>query len=308
MLRTNRDKLVEIAVQGGVMPPRGYGWEISHDGRPWAGLPGMGGITYNVRLGDSVYGWESDHVEPGASCTASDKIEENPNKGFTQYACVGNEVRVLGGDAKGAVGVITGQHGGVEHVIVDFADEALEKLTFDDKMMIRCRGAGLKLLDHPEIAVYSLSPELLDKIPMRDLGAGRLEVPVTATVPAVLMGSGLGHQDSFKSDYDIQTSDREAIRELGLEGLRFGDLVAVIDHDATWGWRYKRGGVLYAVVVHGDSFLPGHGPGIQVLMTCGTNQLVPRKDPGANIGRYLGLGRFRKGAKAAKAARKAKKR
>lgn len=33
-----------------------------------------------------------------------------------------------------------------------------------------------------------------------------------------------------------------------------------MDHDATHGWSVKRGAVTIAVVVHGDSFLAGHGP------------------------------------------------
>jgi len=41
-------------------------YKISSDGRPVV-LPGVGGITYNVRVGDPASGWEADHVEPGVS-------------------------------------------------------------------------------------------------------------------------------------------------------------------------------------------------------------------------------------------------
>ena len=30
-------------------------------------LPATGGISYNVRSGDSAFGWSGDHVEPGVS-------------------------------------------------------------------------------------------------------------------------------------------------------------------------------------------------------------------------------------------------
>ena len=41
-------------------------------------------------------------------------------------------------------------------MIVDFDDHTLAQLTFDDKMLIRCRGAGMKLLDYPGIAVRAV--------------------------------------------------------------------------------------------------------------------------------------------------------
>jgi hypothetical protein len=80
----------------------------------------------------------------------------------------------------------------------------------------------MKLLDYPEVTVTSLSPSLLKKIPVREKGQ-HLQIPVVAMVPAELMGSGLGHNDSFKGDYDIQTSEPSVIKKYGLEKLRFGD-------------------------------------------------------------------------------------
>ena len=34
-------------------------------------------------------------------------------------------------------GVVTGMHGGIEHVLVDFADADLDRLCIDDKIQIR---------------------------------------------------------------------------------------------------------------------------------------------------------------------------
>ena len=34
-------------------------------------------------------------------------------------------LRVVSGDAKGAIGVVTGKHGGVNHVLIDFAQADL---------------------------------------------------------------------------------------------------------------------------------------------------------------------------------------
>lgn len=60
MLQTNLDKLVKISVVGEVASPV-YGkgiYRISAQGDPVV-LPGVGGITYNIRVGGLVCGWGS---------------------------------------------------------------------------------------------------------------------------------------------------------------------------------------------------------------------------------------------------------
>jgi hypothetical protein len=42
----------------------GGAFSLGHDGMSTV-LPGVGGITYNVKIGDGVFGWAGDHVEPG---------------------------------------------------------------------------------------------------------------------------------------------------------------------------------------------------------------------------------------------------
>lgn len=293
-IRTNETSLVKFAVQGTVMYPRSYGWEVSRTGQGVM-LPSVGGITYNVKVGDSVFGLAGDHIEPGVSFTSDPaKLTQDPNRGFNIFSCVGNEATLISGDAKGEKGIVTGHHGGVEHVLADFPDAALEKMTHDDKVLIRAFGQGLRLLDCPDIHCFSLDPALLGRLGARPAGEGRLEIPVAAIVPGKLMGSGLGHSDIFKGDYDIQTSDMAAIREHQLDRLRFGDLVAIVDHDSTFGWNYQAGAVSVGVVVHGDSQLAGHGPGVQTLLTSRKGHLRPTVQADANIGLYLGVGRWRK--------------
>lgn len=295
MLKTNEDKLVRFALQGSIIPPLCFGWEVTRVGEGKV-FPSVGGITYNVKVGDSVFGFEADHVEPGVSAIGggfSDKRTANPNLSFNAYSCIGNEATILGGPAKGKKGVVTGHHGGVEHVLIDFPDPVLEKISYDDKILIRAVGQGLRLTDFPGISMSSLDPGLLKKIPLR-FKSKSLVMPVVATVPAELMGSGLGHNDSFKGDYDIQTSDPAVLKKYNLESLRFGDFVAIIDHESTFGWSYKKGAVSIAVVVHGDSFLAGHGPGVQTVMTSRNGLIEPVIDRKANLGNYLKIGRMRK--------------
>ncbi len=293
MLRTNRDKLVVISVQGSVAPHvRKSAFRIDADGVPFA-LPGVGGITYNVKVGDAAFGWAGDHVEPGVSTAAKpDKRGEAENIGYNVLSCIGNRARVVSGDAKGAEGRVTGHHGGIEHVLIDFDDDALDKLAIEDKILVRSCGQGLKLLDYPDIKVFNLDPDLLDLMALEESG-GRLRVKVAARVPAVLMGSGIGSSDVASGDYDITTTDREEIARLGIDQLKFGDIVALDDCDNLYGRSFRRGAISIGVVVHSDCLIAGHGPGVATIMTAASAAIEPVLDGGANIGRYLGIGRYR---------------
>jgi hypothetical protein len=186
----------------------------------------------------------------------------------------------------------------VEHVLIDFNDTALGKLTYDDKIMITSFGVGLTINGFEEtVKVFSLDPALLGKMRLQTKSSGKanqLVVPVAATVPAVVMGSGLGSMEPFQGDYDIQTSDDRTNKQYGLDRLKLGDLVALLDQDSTQGWSYRQGSVSIGVIIHGDSKIAGHGPGCQTIMTCRDGELVPKVDPNANIGKYLRIGRYRR--------------
>lgn len=286
LLRTNRDRLIRISVQGEISHPDTWtpAFDVGFDGVPRM-LPGTGGIVYNVRVGDPAMGWAADHVEPGVSMRAKEKED---NKGLNTYACIGNEAVVLSGDAKGQRGVVTGKHGGIEHVIVDFAPEVLEQLAVGDKIQVRARGQGLAIESLPGVQVMNLDPDLLEGIgPVME--GGRLQVPVAAVVPAELMGSGIGSLSANRGDYDITTQDRDRLAELGLAELRLGDLVAIRDRASYYGRQYRRGAWEIGVVIHGDSFIAGHGPGVTTIMTALHGEIAPVVEPGANIACYLGL-------------------
>jgi hypothetical protein len=77
-------------------------------------------------------------------------------------ACIGNEAAVVSGEAKTSKGVVTGKQGGVEHVLVDFQPETLEKLLPGDKILVKAFGVGLKLIDHPQIKVMNMDPHFLE--------------------------------------------------------------------------------------------------------------------------------------------------
>ena len=119
--------------------------------------------------------------------------------------------------------------------------------------------------------------------------AGKLEIPVTHLVPAATMGSGLGSTQTYSGDYDIQLFDEATREEYGLDDLRLGDFVAIIDADSTYGWHYKKGAVTVSIVVHSDCVMSGHGPGATTLFTSTSGKIKPRIDPEANIANFLNL-------------------
>jgi hypothetical protein len=292
MLRTNVDKLVKISVVGEVASPfvsRSI-YNISAMGTPSI-LPGVGGITYNLRVGDAACGWEADHVEP---CVSAENKENDPRRGqmantaFNVLSCVGNEATVVTGDAKGSKGVVTGKHGGIEHVLIDFQPEVLEKLMLGDKILVKAFGLGLKLIDFADVKVMNMDPSFLEALDPEPNGE-KLEVPVAHVIPAAIMGSGLGANQTFSGDYDIQLFDENVRKQYGLDDLRLGDLVAIIDADHSFGRIYRQGAISVGIVVHTNCVTAGHGPGVTSLMTSPSGKIIPKIDAKANIAYLLKL-------------------
>lgn len=294
MLKTNVDKVVEMFLECKPGQPRvGAGWKVDHTGLPFL-LPSIGGITLNVQVGQSAFGLAGDHIEPGVSCTANaDKPNEFPNNSLQLLSCVGNEARIVAGEAKGETGVVIGHHGGSEHIIVEFATAVKERMTYDDKILIRAKGQGLSLLDYPEIKLFNLDPGLLQKMGIVPGKKGVLKVPVTTMVPAACMGSGVGRAHVGAGDYDVMTSDPATVERYHLDQMRFGDFVALMDHDNSYGRAFVQGAVSIGILVHSDCRLAGHGPGISTLMTCPTCLIEPVIDPAANIANLLKIGTHR---------------
>jgi len=292
MLRRNAHKLVKLSVFGEIASPvigRSV-YNISAEGAPVV-LPSVGGIKYNVRVGDPACGWEADHVEPGVSVENKEndpRHGQGANAAFNVLSCVGNEAIVVSGDAKGAKGVVTGKHGGIEHVLVDFQPEVLEKLMLGDKVLVKAFGVGFKLLDFPDIKVMSMDPGFLEALEPKPNG-GKLEVSVTHTIPAAIMGSGLGANQTYSGDYDIQLFDEKIREQYRLNDLRLGDLVAIIDADHSFGRIYRAGAISIGIVVHTNCVTAGHGPGVTTLMTSPSGKIIPVIDANANIVSILKL-------------------
>ena len=290
MIKTNKEQLVCQSVIGEISSPGGgiNPYRINPDGHADI-YPGVGGITYNLRIGDLAGEKFGDHVEPAVSLSNYTLVngQPGPNRALNQFSCAGNIAKVVSGDAKDETGRVTGKHGGIEHVLIDFAPQTLEKMVIGDKIQIKACGCGLRLTDYPSIRVINLDPALLEVMGLKELKGGKIQVPVTHIAPAKVMGSGIGSMHSNSGDYDIQLFDQPTVKEYGLDDLRLGDIVAITDADATFGRIYKTGGVVIGIVVHASSVIAGHGPGVMIALSSKDGQLVPKIDTRANLKKYF---------------------
>jgi hypothetical protein len=292
-LAINDDALVLAAVLGQIAHPvAGVNpYRIGHDGIPRV-LPATGGIALNQRIGDRCVGLAGDHIEPGVALHNNSRevigIRQGPNFALLTYACVGNHARVVSGPCTGQWGLVTGKHGGVYHVLVDFPPAVLRQLRIGDRIQIYAVGLGMRLLEYPAIQVFNCSPALLRAWGIGQAGQ-RLQVPVTHGIPARIMGSGLGKNTVWRGDYDIQLFDPKIRRRYRLDSLRYGDMVAILDGDVRFGPAYRRGRITIGVIAHGDSTVSGHGPGVTPLLTGPVEQLQPVRDAQANLAEIFGV-------------------
>lgn len=288
-LQTNRSRLVELSVMGEIAPPSfpavpASPYLITRDGHPEL-IPSFGSIVYNVKIGDSAFGWVGDRIQPGASI----KSVGNANNALNVFACVGNMAVVMSGSAVGARGIVVGKSGRfAEHVIIHFASSVLEELAFGDKIQVRAFGRGFKVDGHPDVETKSFGPNLADAMELRTTEDSKLEAPVVMHVPALLLGPGAG-LTSEGGALNIQTSDPAAVEKFGLNNLRLGDLVAIDDYDSRYGHGYLRGAIGIGIICQTDSPLLGHGPGMALLMTSHTGGIATRIDPNANLAHLLDL-------------------
>ena len=279
MLKTNKDKLPLVSVQGVVWQSTGTGTPIiTVDGEvKW--LTRTGGITFNAQIGDICLGWAADHLEPGVSTRHKD---DGHNGTYQVLSCIGNEAIVRNGDAKGDKGIVTGKHGGAEHLMVYFAPETLEKLNIDDQIMVRAQGQGMELLDYPDITLRNMSPALLEKMSIKEK-KNKLKIGVAKILPADIMGSGLGAVGTARGDYDITMFSPDMVEKYDLADLRFGDIIAITNADTAYGRSYRTGACTIGVIIHGDSFIAGHGPGVTTLMSTKLPVIEPIIDKKANL-------------------------
>jgi hypothetical protein len=285
----NERDLVSVSVGGAIVHPAFPGlpaepYRLSADGKPFL-LPTWGGIVYNVSVGDSAFGWAADCIHPGVSIKGTDDAR---NRGLNIFACLGNVAVAMTGQAQGEKGVVTGKSGRFsEQLIVHFPKAVRRKMAIGDQILVRSLGTGIEIEGHPEVACKGLGPELLKALPTRSAD-GVLEVGVVARVPAHLVGAGAG-LTSEGGSLHIQSTDRAALAEAGLDTLRLGDVVAVENTDSRYNHGYLRGALSIGVVGQGDGPRAGYGPGLSIVMTAPAGKLGSFPAPGTNLKTLLGL-------------------
>jgi hypothetical protein len=282
-VETNQERLVTQLLAGEVWPPLSdrHAYRVDPEGKPFS-LPGMGGVTLGVHCGDPATGYAADHVEPGLSVRHRDPAA---NFALQYLTCVGNMVTVAAGPAAGTEGFVIGQHA---YVLVDMAAEEMELVTTGDPVTVRAEGQGLALAEHPAVTVKNCSPRLLAALPGATGGDGRLQVHVATEVPAQAIGAGVGMISEYaNTDLMGAYAGLPEDLSLGLENLRIGDVVALIDQDHRFGRGHREGWVTIGVISTGHCLAFGHGPGPSSIMTGPVDafELIPDAD--ANLSHIL---------------------
>ena len=293
MIKTNLEKLVDLAVSGTAGHPASCdsGEKTAFDGGPFIPV-GFSGINFTVKVGDSAFDWAGAHeVAPGV---AVKNCCPESNEALLALSCIGNEAVIVqakmeGKDAKlqGTPGIVTGKLS-AGRVVIYFPRRVVERITVGDQIQIRASGAGLQLLDYPDVRVTNVGPRLLKALNPSEK-SGKVRIPVAKVIPGKLMGAGVGRTNTRTFEYDIQSTSPEAVKEFSLDQLRLGDLVAIADTDCTHGPRWQQGATTVAVVVHGSSRLSGHGPGVNILITSPRATIEPIITRKANLAELMGL-------------------
>ena len=288
-MKTNKDRLVMLSVMGEIQHPTawGPGYRTTFDGKAKL-VPGGAGVKLNFRVGDPAYGWEADHLEPGACIVNTGTVRQYT--ALNAFGCIGNDAKVVSGDAKGAMGTVTGNHGWTK-TFVDFPMEVLEELAIGDRIQVTGWGVGLKVEGFDEVRIMSLSPQLLEAMDAK-VEDDKLVVPVAKFVEGRMMGSGIGGGSGGipdLGDFDIESTCPELTVKYGYGDIRIGDIVAVKDMLSHYARGICPGAVTIGVVSHGASNMSGHGPGVAPIMSCRTDRLKPVLNKNSNVAYWLDL-------------------
>ena len=281
-LKTNEKNLIKMSIGGYVTQPsfKNPGYIPDNDGKSVI-LPGMYGVVSNVKVGDKAFGWSGDHIEPGV-CIDSEKIDEH--FALHYLVCTGNKAIIRSGEAKGKIGIVTGEHA---RNLIHFENKTLEKICVGDQIDIIAHGRGLKLLDFPEIELKKIDPNLLKSMNLNVIN-NKLIVDVAIELPIRIMGSG-AELNSEYVDQDLMSGDRDLMKKLKIDQMKLGDLIVINHADHKWGRSFKKDLVSIALCIHGDSVMTGHGPGIMTIMTGDKNTLGWKISKNANLKKIMNI-------------------
>lgn len=293
-MKTNQDRLPIKSLIGEVKPmeTQSFGFMAMDSEGQGQYRAGTGGISYNVRLGDSCMDVIGEKLQPGISTRysgapdpAAGPFGSPAMMAYNIYACVGNEVTIAGGPLAGKKGFVTGKISGFG-VTVDFNSDIVQQMHGDEHFYIKAQGVGMQIEGFEEtVAVHNTSPLLFEKMGYT-LTEGKIHVPVKKIIPGFLIGPGIGG-NVLASCCEIMTDHGEGDAAYGLSDLCYGDIIAITDLDTTSGRTFLEGAVSIGMVVSGDSVSLGAGPGVMTLLASKSDWIVPVLSETANLKNYL---------------------
>lgn len=255
------------------------------------------GLTLNVHLGDSIFGWGEGIIEPGIIAVAQREESETQASpiNLSKVCCLGNKVKLLGEGAGGLEAIVIGASFALPGaILVDFPERLLQKVYTQGHFWILSRGKGLGLADFPSVRIFGIDPECINKFEFQLLGRNRLLLPVTCFIPADYFVPLTKDTPGLLPLCYFNTAEKKEIEKLGIGSLRFGDIIAISDLDLTEGFKVKKGAISIGLVTLAPIPQWDIGVGINVILSCGEGKIVPVINPNANFGRLLTIGRFRK--------------
>ena len=273
-----------------VKPPGGSGKTSLKEQLPFCGF------TYNVRIGDPVFGWSEQIVEPGLVIVASASGEKSytPSTNLASVCSIGNKVKLLSADSPSLEGVVVGASCAVPGgVIVDFPERVYQKIGLEERFWIHSRGQGIALTDFPSVSVFNLDPEVFSLLELQQAGRHRLMVPVCYFIPADYFNVMKYKQFNIPTLCYFNTTEKKSIDVLGIEQIKFGDFIAITDLSCTNGFNKEKGAVSIGIVIRSPIPRWNVGFGVNIIFSCTEGQILPVNNPNANLGRYLSIGRFR---------------
>jgi hypothetical protein len=239
-------------------------------------LPGQGGVLIWPTLGEVAMGWQSDHLEVGASVRNSDPAAD---QALQILACVGNRAMVLDGSAAMSRGMVVGKHGAV---LISFPRSTLQQMGPGDRVVIDAFGVGLQITGQDQVFLHSCDPALLGWMVDGTEPHGRLRIRVSALFGREAAAGGLGMPASrFNLDLDPDLASRPGTGAAAT--LRLGDIVAVADQDHRSERRFRAGWLAVGVLCHGRSAAGGHGVGMATLLTAPADRISLIADSGASL-------------------------
>jgi hypothetical protein len=113
---------------------------------------------------------------------------------------------------------------------------------------------------------------------------------VAARVPAEAIGAGAGMVSEYaNTDLMGAYAGQGAELSLGLESLRIGDLVVLVDQDHRFGRGYRADYLTFGLISTGACRLFGHGPGPTSVLSGPAGAFAVVDDPAANLASALAV-------------------